>query len=79
MPNKQETLNLLGECLKREEDIIPLYSRHIESSLFLSGFDKKTRGKISAILNKLRSDSMRHKQIFEDLIKKVKESNLDVY
>lgn len=79
MPDKQKTLEFLEECLRLEESVIPLYSRHIDNTLFLSGFDKAEREKISRILNKLRSDSMRHRKIFAGLVKKIKGSDKDVY
>ncbi len=79
MPDKNEMLEFLEECLRREEEIIPLYSKHVKSSLFLSGFNSEDRAKAGSILDKLRADSMRHRKIFSGLIKKVKESGTDVY
>jgi rubrerythrin len=69
---KKETLRLLEECLKIEEEVIPLYSRHIESTLFLSGLAQEKQLKAKEILDKLKADSERHKVIFQTLIKKIK-------
>ncbi|MFA5164289.1 MAG: hypothetical protein WC481_01825 [Candidatus Omnitrophota bacterium] len=79
MPDRDEILHFLGECLRMEEEVIPLYSKHIESSLFLSGFREADRARAGAILDTLRKDSMRHKEVFNGLIKKVKEAGADVY
>jgi len=36
---KEKLLNLLDESLKAEEIALPLYTRHLSSTLFLSDFD----------------------------------------
>ena len=79
MINKQQLIKVLEEGLKVEESVIPLYSKHISNALFLSGLEKEKEAGIREILNKLRSDSLRHKGLFEDLLNKVRESNKDVY
>ena len=38
--DKEKAIKVLRELLMVEESVIPLYSRHVENSLFLSGMKK---------------------------------------
>ena len=69
----------LNEALKTEENAIPLYSKHIGSTLFFSPFEEEKRKRIQEILNKLIYDSQRHARMIEDLIDKLKSEDKDVY
>jgi hypothetical protein len=77
--DKARATKLLKEFLMIEELIIPLYSKHVDNSLFLSGIKKDNLSKVQGILDALRTDSMRHKQILEGLISSVERSGKDVY
>jgi len=70
MANKQEIMEMMEECVRIEEAVIPLYSKHIESTLFLSGFDKGAASEVRQILDRLKMDSEKHKVIFEGLLTK---------
>lgn len=76
---KEELLQSLAEGVKIEETAIPIYSRNIESTLFLSGFDREKVAAIQKALTELKSDSERHRLMFLSLIKKVRESEQNVY
>lgn len=79
MMKKDQLIKELGKCLLVEDRAIPIYSQHIENTLFLSKFSKEDREKVKKVLNILRADSMRHRNIFQALIEKVKGSDKNVY
>lgn len=79
MITKEKLMTHLGEALKTEENAIPLYSKHIGSTLFFSPFEEEKRKRIQEILNKLIYDSQRHARMIEDLIDKLKNGDKDVY
>ena len=76
---KDELLEALEHCRKTEESAIPLYIKHLNSTLFLSDFSKDEKQKIIALLKMLSSESQGHAQAFDGLINKVKESSQNVY
>lgn len=77
--NKNELIDMLEEGMKIEESLIPLYTRHISSTLFLSGFPDEKREEIRAALSSLRKDSEAHRKIYLGLLEKVKGEDKDVY
>lgn len=77
--NKQELLQILEEGLKIEEEVIPIYSHHINNTLFLSGLTAQKTKTIGNLLDVLKKDSERHRQLFNEMIQRVKESSVDVY
>jgi len=79
MASKQEIIKMVDECVKVEESVIPLYSKHIENTVFLSGFDKGSASEVRRILDRVKTDSEKHKVIFDGLLTKIKESSKDVY
>ncbi len=79
MATRQELIDLLERAALLEESVIPIYSKHVENSLFLSGFNEGARQRIATILKKLALDSSRHKQTMDGLLKKVKEADVHVY
>ena len=79
MATKQQMIEILYEGLRIEEDVIPIYSVHVVNTLFLSGLKGDKENKLRVILDKLKTDSERHKQMFESMIKTVEESDRDVY
>lgn len=76
---KQELLKLLKETLNTEESAMPLYTRHIDSTLFLSGFDSGEQKHISRILNTLNAESTDHGIALRQLINKIESEDKDVY
>lgn len=76
---KERLLNLLGESLKAEEIALPLYTRHISSTLFLSGFEAAKQDRIIQILGILHDESNEHYRTLQWLIDKVRNEDKDVY
>jgi rubrerythrin len=79
MIKKDDLLASLKESLNTEERAIPIYTRHLNSTLFFSGFSKELQKKIKDTLLTLKSESQRHEQVFKALIEKVEKSQKDVY
>jgi rubrerythrin len=79
MITKEKLIDQLEECLNTEESAIPLYAKHINSTLFLSGFTDDSCSRIKEILSELASDSDHHTSMFEQLIEHVKSGGKDVY
>jgi rubrerythrin len=79
MIKKEDLLASLKESLNTEERAIPIYTRHLNSTLFLSGFSKDLQEKIKNTLLTLKSESQRHEQIFKALIERLERSQKDVY
>lgn len=79
MVSKEEAIKMLEEGLKIEEEVIPIYSRHINKTMFLSGLERSDQEKVRSILDRLLVDSVKHQGIFKGLLEKVKGSGQDVY
>ena len=79
MLNKNDLLNMLDVGFKIEEEVIPIYSKHIDNVLFFSRFSEENKRAIKETLMTLRDDSLRHKKMFEGIIAEVKNSKKDVY
>lgn len=79
MVTKEELLVLLETALKTEEAAIPLYTEHINSTLFLSGFDKDKKERIRQILQTLYKGSSGHARIYQRLIHQIENGDKDVY
>ncbi len=77
--NKDELISVLEEGLKIEESLIPLYTRHISSTLPLAEFSQKKREEIKTVLSSLRNGSGVHKKIYTRLLEKVKGEDKNVY
>ncbi|MFA6186781.1 MAG: hypothetical protein WC770_06180 [Phycisphaerae bacterium] len=76
---KEKLLNLLEESLKAEENALPLYTKHLSSTLFLSDFDTDEQRHIMRILKILEDESKGHRHTLLCLIDKIKEDDKDVY
>ncbi len=76
---KDELFEMLHRGLNEEERAIPLYTKHLESTFFLSDFKPEVRTRIEELLLLLRKESEFHAKIYAGLIKTVEESHQDVY
>jgi len=76
---KQELLSRLKEALLTEEISMPVYAKHLPSTLFWSGLSQKDIARIKAGLRMLSGDSDGHRATLEALIKKVTEAEQDVF
>ncbi len=79
MITKEKLVNELKEALKTEESAIPLYTKHISSTLFLADMEEQKVSRIKEILDILNSDSREHAKKFKDLINKIEGETKDVY
>ena len=66
---KNFILNSLKEAMIKEELAIPLYSSHIEQTLFWSGLPMKKQKVIIDTLKTLEKESEIHAQIFQKILK----------
>jgi len=76
---KERLLKLLGDSLKAEESALPLYTKHISSTLFLSGFEAAKQKQIRRILGILQDESNEHYQTLRWLIDNTRNEDKDVY
>lgn len=76
---KNELIATLKKLRNVEELAIPIYTQHLNSTFFLSGFEQDTERKIKETLLVLAKESEGHARIFKGLIKKIQESNQNVY
>jgi len=79
MITKEELLSLMETASKAEGTTMPLYTKHINSTLFLSRFDEEEKERIQKILLRLNSESTDHAKIFKQLINQIKNGSADVY
>jgi len=79
MITKEKLVNELNEALKTEESAIPLYTKHVSSTLFLADMEKEKVFRIKEILDVLNSDSRKHAETFNGLINKIEGGDKDVY
>ena len=76
---KDELIARLTKLHNEEELAIPLYTKHLESTFFLSHIKHKAQDEIKEMLLTLAMESEVHARMFDAVIKKVKESKRDVY
>lgn len=79
MIKKEELLKVLKQCLDGEEKGMPIYTKHLDNTLFLSDFKKEDQDKLKEILRTLKKESEGHEHTYKKLIQAVKESSRDVY
>ncbi len=79
MITKEILVNELKEALKTEESVIPLYTKHVSSTLFLADMEEEKVSRIKEILDVLNSDSREHAKTFKNLINKIEGETKDVY
>lgn len=79
MMTKIAFINALKQSLRTEESAVSLYTKHVNSTLFLSNMSKETKEKINSILEILRKESQGHAVRFQKLIHLVEEGQKDVY
>jgi rubrerythrin len=79
MLSKQELISLLEESLKTEESAIPLYTKHVSSTLFLSDISKDKKVRIYDILEELNTQSSGHAVTFKQMINDIQGDDRNVY
>lgn len=78
MDKKQNLIRLLDECIKLEDEAIPLYTKYLESPEFFEGVSPQDMERVKKALMTLVQDSQSHRWIFESLRVKVKDTFKDV-
>jgi hypothetical protein len=76
MLSKQELIGLLEESLK---GAIPLYTKHVSSTLFLSKMPKEKKLRINDILQELHTQSSGHAITYKQMINDIQGDNRNVY
>lgn len=76
---RDELIAQLKQLRNEEELAIPIYAQHLESTFFLSSVKPEAQKEIKEMLLTLAMESEVHARMFEDVIKKVKDSDRDVY
>jgi len=66
--DKKEIIKLLKEALFSEEKVIPIYSKHLSSSVSWVGIEQKKKERVKEILGQLEVDSRRHKNTVEKIL-----------
>jgi rubrerythrin len=77
--NKNELIAALQKLCDEEEHAIPIYTKHLESTFFLSDFKPEIQSEIREMLLTLALESEVHARMFQAALKKVRESERDVY
>lgn len=62
-----------------EKTAIPLYMRHLNNPHFMAAFSNEKRQEIKENLRRLCDQSRQHKKRLEALIKRITESDRDVF
>jgi len=76
---KEELARNLQLCIKTEESAIPVYTKHISDTFFVSLFSQEEKEAAVNILKMLSRDSEGHAALFKALYSRVQESDKDVY
>lgn len=76
---KDELIARLKQLKSEEELAIPIYTKHLESTFFLSRIKPEAQAEIKEMLLVLAMESEVHARMFDGAIKKVQESERDVY
>jgi len=76
---REELIEKIKVGVTIEKTAVPLYTRHIHSIHFLSAFKAENQGEIQKMLRNLCDESLKHKSILESLLKRIEESDKDVY
>jgi len=57
---KDEIIEKINQAILTEEEGVPIYSKHIESTLFWSGLNDELKQKIQDTLNIIKRESQNH-------------------
>lgn len=76
---KDALIARLRQLDNEEELAIPIYTKHLESTFFLSRIKPKVKEEIKGMLLTLAMESEVHARILDATIKKVQESGRNVY
>lgn len=75
---REELIARLTRLSNEEEHAIPIYTKHLDSTFFLSGFSPEVQKNIREMLLTLALESEVHARMFEGMIRRIKEGERDV-
>ncbi|MGM0442210.1 MAG: hypothetical protein ACQEQC_07310 [Elusimicrobiota bacterium] len=70
---KKDILKKIDEAIITEEKAVPIYAKHLESTLFWSDMPEEYRERIKKLFEKLKEESLGHKGKLEYIKKKIQE------
>jgi rubrerythrin len=79
MISKENLLKKLKEALVAEEQSIPIYTKHLDSAIFWTGWDKEIVANAKAVFTHLANESGRHKIIIAGLIERIEKDKKDAF
>jgi len=79
MIKKQELLDKLKKVKMDEEEVIPIYRRHLPATIFWTKIDKEKIEKARRALMVLAQESIAHKETIESVIERIKKEGRDAY
>jgi len=79
LATREELIATIEKCVLLEDAVVPLYTQHISSTIFLSEFDSDLKSMFLSSLKGLGDESAHHRIKLEALLNAIKESDRDVY
>ncbi len=79
MISREDLLKKLKEALVTEEQSIPIYTKHLDSAVFWTGWDEETTKKAKNTFRNLADESKRHKILIENLIERIKKDKRNAF
>lgn len=79
MITKEDLLKELKEALIAEEQSIPVYMKHLNSSIFWTGWEDGILTKAKTVFTHLAQESTRHKVMVANLIGHINEDKKDAF
>lgn len=75
--DKERMLKAIDEAIHQEEIIIPIYTSHLESTIFLSGMTSENRKEILDGLRNLADESLGHARALKRIKEKIEKGVYD--
>ena len=79
MLEKDQLIHNIELLIKAEEDAIDICSKHMDTPVFFSGFSESEQSKLKELIEVVKEDSRKHKEIYENLLKRVEDSDKNVF
>lgn len=70
---KEEIIQKIDQAILFEDEAIPIYSKHIRSTLFWSGLNDECQQKIKETLDVLIRETLKHKILLTHIKKNINE------
>lgn len=79
MIKKQELLEKLKKLKMAEEEIIPIYRRHLPATIFWTKIDRRKIERARRALRVLAEESIAHREKIESVIERITKEDRDAY